>query len=165
MNNKLKKCKELINGLKQTIPNDNISQNYIKQAEKTLESIEELIKKEDFLWSSVMIYYSTYYSLYAFLQKLGIKSENHNCSIEFFLYITKNQDLYNKVTKLKKSRIDSQYYLNILSKEEISQNFIEAKEFYLEIVELLKIDSEKKDRYQKEITQFFKSKNRNVKLQ
>ena len=113
----IEKCITLRTGIRQTEPNENISGNYLSQAEKTLKRTKKLIEEEDMLWASVTMYYCAYYSLYAFLQKVGIKSENHGCSIEMFRYLTNRNELVEDINRFRESRISSQYYLNTPDKK------------------------------------------------
>ena len=39
------------------------------------------LNDKDLLWATVTIYYAEYYALYSFLQRIGVKCENHTCSI------------------------------------------------------------------------------------
>lgn len=57
-------------------------------------------------WIPVVAYYCAYYSVYAFLRLIGIKSENHFCSILCFKYILKligeNEEIIEVAKKLKR---------------------------------------------------------------
>jgi len=80
------------------------------------------------LWSTVVIYYAEYYALYAFLQRIGVKCENHFCSIlavEFLL----GDDKTEVINRHKDKRIDAQYYMRVDKEEEVSRMLKEAKIF------------------------------------
>jgi len=78
---KLAWCFKLKDGLKIVEPNERLSRTYLEQAKSSLLRAEKNLNERDFLWATVTIYYSEYYSLYSFLQRIGIKCENHACSI------------------------------------------------------------------------------------
>src|SRR3989344_1840598 len=74
-------CFKLKDGLKIVEPNERLSKSYIEQAKSSLLRAEKDLNDKDLLWATVTIYYSEYYALYSLLQKIGIKCENHACSI------------------------------------------------------------------------------------
>ncbi|HPC81674.1 MAG TPA: hypothetical protein P5140_08385 [Methanofastidiosum sp.] len=57
-----------------------MSNAYIHKADDSLESIQVNIKKE---WKIATAYYTIYFSLYAILMRVGIKSEIHSCTVDF----------------------------------------------------------------------------------
>lgn len=61
-------------------PNNNLAEAYLKKAE---DSLNEMLRVETKDWKISTAYYSMYYSVYAILMKLGLKSEIHSCTIEF----------------------------------------------------------------------------------
>jgi len=153
--NKLKWCFKIRNGLKIVEPSEDISGSYIRYAEKTLSKINDLIDEEDFLWVSIRIYYCAYYSLYSFLQKIGIKSGNHDCSIELVKELIK-EDFIGDISLFRQDRIDAQYYLQINQKKNLLNNYKKVKFFYLKFKEI--VDSLNKDKAEKFITQTRKLK-------
>lgn len=138
---KIEWCFKTKKGLKIDKPNKNISESYLEQAENTLSKIKELVGEGDFLWASVRIYYCAYYSLYSFLRRIGVKSENHDCSIELIKKLL-GDEFGEKIENFKKSRIDSQYYLKTQKKEDLLKNYKSVKNFYLELREKTKNLSE-----------------------
>jgi len=144
---KINWCFQVKHGLKLIEPNLNVSNSYLIQSEKTLSKVKRLIDEEDYLWASVRIYYCAYYCIYSFLQKVGIKSENHDCSIELIKFLL-NEEFVKDIDIFRASRIDSQYYLILGQKEKLLENYQKVKEFYLNFKE--KIDALGK----KEITNF-----------
>ena len=133
---KISWCFSIKGGLEKTEPNDNLSSSYLTQAETSLAKVKELIEDNDLVWASVRIYYSAYYALYSFLQKIGVKSENHECSIELSKELL-NQNFVDKINDFKKERIDSQYYLIIGKKEKLLELYSSAKEFYLKFKNII----------------------------
>lgn len=130
-------CFSIKKGLKKVEPNINLSQSYLKEAEISLSKIKSLLDGNDLVWASVRIYYSAYYSLYSFLQRIGVKSENHDCSIGLTKKLL-DMPFINRIDSFKKARIDSQYYLKTGKKEELFNAYKETKEFYLQFRELIK---------------------------
>lgn len=133
---KLKWCFDVKKGLKRTDSNTELAVSYLNQAERTLSKINELIEEGDFVWASVRIYYCAYYSLYSFLQKIGFKSENHDCSIELARQLI-GKDWLNNIEQFKENRVDAQYYLKTGQKEKLSESYLFVKHFYLQFKEIV----------------------------
>ncbi len=129
-------CFSIRKGLKVVEPNEEIALSYLGEAEKTLSKIKDLIEENDFVWASVRIYYCAYYSLYSFLQRIGVKSENHDCSIELVKELL-NKGFIGEIVSFKKGRIDSQYYLKTGQKEKLSGFYLKVKNFYLDFREIV----------------------------
>ncbi len=67
-----------------------------------------------FDWKISTGYYSLYFSLYAVLMKIGIRSENHTCTIEVMQkllgeYFT--SDECEMLEKARRARVETQYYV------------------------------------------------------
>lgn len=127
---KIKWCFGLKNGLKIVEPNENLVNSYLKFSEETLSKVKRLIEEEDYLWASVRIYYCAYYCIYGFLQKIGVKSENHDCSIKLVKSLL-GEDAVKNIDLFKESRIELQYYLKTGQKDVLNKNYDLVKEFYL----------------------------------
>lgn len=127
---KIKWCFSAKGGLKVTEPSREVALSYLNEAEKTLSKIKKLIDDEDFIWASVRIYYCAYYSLYAFLQKIGLKSENHDCTIKIMRELL-GEKLLGNIEDFKKERISSQYHLKTGQKSKILRSYSLVKEFHL----------------------------------
>ena len=67
-------------GLTLVEPNENLAHAYLKKAEDSLISMRINIIRD---WKVSTAYYAMYFSLYAILMKIGVKSEIHTCTIEF----------------------------------------------------------------------------------
>jgi len=80
-NKKLRWCFKLKDGIKIIEPNERLSKSYFEQAKSSLLRAEKDLNDKDFLWATVTIYYSEYYALYSFLQRIGVKCENHAYAI------------------------------------------------------------------------------------
>ena len=74
-------CFKIKEGLQIVEPNENLSQSYLNEAKSSLLRAEKNLEDKDLLWTTVAVYYAEYYALYSFLQKIGVKCENHSCSI------------------------------------------------------------------------------------
>ncbi|MEK6862237.1 MAG: HEPN domain-containing protein, partial [Nanoarchaeota archaeon] len=78
---KLKWCFRLKDGLNIVNVNERLAKVYLEEAKSSLERAEKNFRDGDLLWTTVVIYYAEYYALYSFLQMIGVKCENHSCSI------------------------------------------------------------------------------------
>lgn len=127
---KLKWCCEQKKGISIIEPNKNLSEEYIKKADESLEAM--LINKKG--WKIITAYYACYNALYSILMLAGIKSEIHECSIELMNLIDefKSEDIH-FLKGLKKDRIDVQYYLKDRKLEDEDQ----AKAFVLKCKQIL----------------------------
>ncbi len=106
-------CKK--QGMKLIDPNDNLAEEYYRNAEETLR-ITNLIKNSGSnMWLATQKYYTEYLAAYSLLMKIGIKSEIHSCTIEIIGLLEKNKIIDFSFSKLleedKQLRIDNQYYL------------------------------------------------------
>ncbi len=124
---KLKWCFKIKDGIKVNDPSNEISASYFNLSITTLQNAELMLNK-DLLWTTVMIYYAEYYALYSFLTKIGIKCENHTCSILLVKYLLK-EEIINIIEEHKKKRIDAQYYLKVGMKKEVKNMLKDAKFF------------------------------------
>jgi uncharacterized protein (UPF0332 family) len=89
-------------------------------------------------WIAATAYYARYFSLYALLMKIGVKSEIHDCTINVAKLLSKNgilnPRLIDDVKKAKQTRIDLQYYVEKeLAQTEIKNNVEASRKFVLEI--------------------------------
>ena len=108
---KIEWCLKAKNGFEITLPNDNLSDAYLKKAEDSLRAASVL--KDNIDWEISSSYYTMYFSLYAILIKIGIKCENHSCTISFMKYFLNKyftEEEIDLIEKSQKARIDTQYY-------------------------------------------------------
>src|SRR3989338_7509072 len=96
-NRRLKWCFGLKDGMKVVEPNERLSKSYLEESKSSLLRAEKNFREDDLLWTTVVIYYSEYYALYSFLQRIGIKCENHSCSIFAVTTLLKRQNKDNRV--------------------------------------------------------------------
>jgi len=151
---KLRWCFRIKNGLKITEPNERLSKSYLEQARSSLLRANKDFKDKDFLWTTITIYYAEYYALYSFLQKIGIKSENHSCSILAASFLLK-EDKIKIINEHKSKRIDAQYYIKVDQESKISSMLKESQGFISYFDELVSNISEKEIKeYRDKISSF-----------
>jgi len=125
---KLDWCFKIRDGIKIVEPNGRLSKSYLEQAKSSLLKAERDLNEKDFLWSTVAIYYAEYYGLYSFLQRIGIKCENHTCSILAVGFLL-GEDKIKIINEHKDKRIDAQYYMKVDQEPKIRIMIQEAKRF------------------------------------
>ncbi|MFP4119167.1 MAG: HEPN domain-containing protein [Candidatus Woesearchaeota archaeon] len=125
--NKIQWCLDISKGIELITPNERLARAYVKKAEDALRASVSLKDNRD--WEITASYYTMYFSLYSLMMRMGVKCENHSCSIEFMNCFLKEYFSEADVDLLKKSaksRVDVQYYSdrNISEKryERISKN-------------------------------------------
>jgi uncharacterized protein (UPF0332 family) len=121
---KLAWCLKEKKGIELIEPNENLSNQYLKEAKQTLLRVQENKDK----WDIIMGYYACYNALYSLLMKAGIKCEIHDCTIELIKLIDgfDNAD-YLFLSDLKELRTQVQYYL----KEEVLKDVSKIKGFVM----------------------------------
>jgi len=124
----LRWCFKLKDGLKIVEPNERLSKSYLEQAKSSLFRAEKDLNDNDFLWATVATYYAEYYALYSFLQRIGIKCENHACSILAVSFLL-GEEKTKIINQHKGKRIDAQYYMKIDQEDKIRAMLKEAKIF------------------------------------
>jgi uncharacterized protein (UPF0332 family) len=153
---KLNWCFKLKDGLKIVQPNENLSKVYIQQAKSSLLKAEKDFKDNDLLWSTVAIYYSEYYALYSFLQRIGVKCENHACSI-LGVTLLLGEDKTKTINQHKDKRIDAQYYMKVDQEPKVKIMLQEAKIFVSNFDEIVSNLSESEIKeYRKKLEGFGK---------
>ena len=101
-------------GINLVEPNENLAKRYLESSEL---DFNEMKNSHSLKWKDITAYYSCYNSFYAILQKIGIKCEIHDCTIEllrFLIHEFEGKMLlsdFEFLKELKKTRIDVQYYL------------------------------------------------------
>ena len=127
-NKKLAWCFRIKDGLKIVEPNERLSKSYLEQSKSSLLKAEKDLNEKDYLWSTVAIYYAEYYALYSFLQRIGIKCENHACSI-LTVSLLLGENKTKTINEHKGKRIDAQYYIKVDQEDKIKMMLNEAKIF------------------------------------
>lgn len=125
---KIKWCFGLKDGLKITEPNKILAESYLKEAKASLARADKNFQDKDLLWTTVVIYYAEYYALYSFLQRIGVKCENHFCSI-LAVKLLLGEEKIKTINYHKDKRIDAQYYMKVGKEEDVKKLLQEAKIF------------------------------------
>lgn len=131
---KIDRCFKKEKGIKLVEPNQNLVKGYLKMAEDSIGTMQRE-KDKNIVFSVSAGYYAIYYSLYAVMQKIGIKCEIHSCSIEFLksflvdFYSEKDNDL---VELAFSTRNILQYYVEVsVNKEDIKRVLDNAYDFFV----------------------------------
>jgi len=104
---KLSWCKK--KGLRFIQPNEIIANDYFRKADDSLQVISKVESKE---WKTISAYYACYDALYSLLQKAGINSEIHDCTIELMSFFQFNSEDIEFLKNLKIQRENAQYYVD-----------------------------------------------------
>ena len=135
-------CFQIKEGLRIVEPNERLAKSYLEEAKASLERAEKNFTDGDLLWTTVVIYYADYYSLYSFLQRIGVKCENHSCSL-LAATLLLGEERTRIINEHKGKRIDAQYYMKTDQKEKVRAMLQEAKMFVSGFDELVSAVSEK----------------------
>jgi uncharacterized protein (UPF0332 family) len=108
---KISWCLKVKNGLELVEPNNNLVKVYTKKAQSSLNVAIAAKGNRD--WEIATRYYAMYFALYSVLMRIGVKCENHSCTIEFMKkllgsYFDKKE--VELIQSSMKARIDAQYY-------------------------------------------------------
>ncbi|UCG67997.1 MAG: HEPN domain-containing protein [Thermoplasmata archaeon] len=130
---KIQWCLKKERGISLVSPNDNLAKAYIAKAKESAD-VMRIIQNKSSAWAMSACYYSMYYSLYAVMMGLGVKSEIHSCSITFMRYALKeyyNETDVQHLERAFEARIDQQYYIRKIPKsEKLQELFDNAIIFY-----------------------------------
>ena len=105
--------------------------------------LNSAIEKDEADWIATTAYYSRYFAVYALLQKGGIKSEIHDCTISLmhFLFVEENvveEELYAELLLAKEMRVETQYYVTEqIDSEKIKKYSATARNFVLKMEEVI----------------------------
>ena len=123
---------KLKNGIEFAEPNDNLCDTYIKKAENALKAVSALKGNKE--WEISSSYYAMYFALYAVMMKIGVKCENHSCSISFmkeYLGEKFEKDEPDFLRKSMRARVDAQYYSNRGIADEFYQKMLKDAPLFL----------------------------------
>jgi hypothetical protein len=123
-------CNKQKSGITVVEPNQNMAEDYFIKADNSL-SMANTAKTND--WKAIGLYYACYDSLYALLQKAGVKCEIHECSIVLMGFFGFFESEINFVKELKGNRKNAQYYVD---REFKVEDFNKVKDFILKCREL-----------------------------
>jgi len=112
---KINWCKKQKDGIRIQEPNDNVSQEYYKNAEESMKVLRALKKTKSNMWLATTKYYIEYFAIYSVFMKLGIKCEIHDCTIALAKFLEYENIIEKGISKIleddKELRIENQYYL------------------------------------------------------
>lgn len=139
---KVKWCLGIKDGLKIIEPNDRLAKSYLEQSKSSLIGAQKDLEYKDLIWATVKIYYAEYFAIYSFLQKIGVKCENHSCSISTAMFLLGKEKI-KIINEHKEKRIDAQYYLKVGQNEKIKEALKEAKKLIANLDETISNTFEK----------------------
>ena len=84
---KISWCKQQEKGIKLVEPNENVSQEYFKSTEESMQVLRSIQKTQSNMWLATTKYYIEYFAVYAVLMKIGIKCEIHDCTITLISWL------------------------------------------------------------------------------
>ncbi len=105
-------CGRIRNGISLTAPNESLASAYLKKAEEALETMQTITAHD---WRITTAYYAMYFSLYAVLTRIGIRCENHSCTILLMERLLSDHFTPAEaalVEKARGARVDAQYYVS-----------------------------------------------------
>jgi uncharacterized protein (UPF0332 family) len=136
-------CLNQKRGIKIEQPNDNLSDAYLQKAKSSLNMLDSAIDKKEVDWIATTAYYARYFAFYSLLQKCGIKSEIHDCTLLLMKILFVNEKtieehFYKELRLAKDLREDTQYYVT----EEVDMNKLKkdantSRNFVLRIEEVI----------------------------
>ena len=100
-------CMKQKQGILLSESSDNLCTAYLKEADETLHVMLGITGR----WKVITAYYACYHALYALLQKAGITSEIHDCTIALMSLFDFTKEQTKFMLHLKEERINVQYYL------------------------------------------------------
>lgn len=135
---KISWCKKQEKGIKMQEPNDNLSQEYYKNAEESMKVLRSIKETKSNMWFATTKYYIEYFAVYSVLMKIGIKCEIHDCTIALVNFLENERIIEKGTSKIleddKELRIDNQYYLK---NKPVNISFEWLSSFMLTIKKLL----------------------------
>lgn len=105
---KLDWCKQKKRGIEIVKPNENLTRSYMEKSEDSIKMMEGAPSED---WKIVGAYYSCYQALYSLLQRVGIKCEIHDCTIELMDFFPFSEEEIELIGELKEKRENAQYYV------------------------------------------------------
>jgi uncharacterized protein (UPF0332 family) len=137
---KINWCKKQSVGIKFIEPNENLSQEYYRNAEESLLVLRKIYEVQSPMWLATTKYYIEYFAVYSLLMKIGIKCEIHDCTIALAGFLEQEKILSPGTGQMleddKNLRIDNQYYLK---NKPVDINFQKLADFLLGIKKALHI--------------------------
>ena len=136
-------CRKQKHGIELIEPNQNVSSAYLKKAHTSLRSMDINYKESILDWTVDAAYYARYQAVYALMQRIGVKCEIHDCTIELFRFLFNDsfdEELFLELKRAKEQRINLTYYTDrLVSVEDIKKNVYSASNFVLKVEEFLSV--------------------------
>lgn len=132
----LKWCARQNKGIKIVTESRNLQNAYLKKSQTALKSMQVNAREGINEWAISASYYAKYFSIYALLSRLGIKSEIHDCSIALFGYLFGDTTSKEDLRQAKEDRIDAQYYNTEISID-LEELISKTKEFVIAVEEII----------------------------
>lgn len=113
-NMKLDWCKKQNKGIELIEPNKDLANEYFNSAQETLKVLLAVKNTGSKMWLATTKYYFEYHGFYSFLQRIGVKCEIHDCTIELANFLEEKgfiSEIYEVLKTDKELYIDNQYYL------------------------------------------------------
>jgi uncharacterized protein (UPF0332 family) len=135
----VKECFQWENGIRTIQPSQNLIRAYHKKSRDPIKAMEATRREGIVEWTIEASYYAKYHIVYAVLSKLGVKSENHTCSIALFEFLFKDKVSPATINELKQSkdeRVRTQYY-PVTEEFDLENVAYKTKTFVLEIEQLM----------------------------
>ncbi len=135
--------------------NENLCTAYLAKAKSALNMLSASLEKEEVEWIATTAYYARYFAFYALLQRCGISSEIHDCTLSLLKEVFVKEKiidptLHAELSDAKDMRTDVQYYVaQELDKEKVKASAKTAWTFVLkmeEVIENIKDEDIKKVR-------------------
>lgn len=137
-------CLTIKDGIRLIGPSENLALAYIDKANDSLRTLREISSRQ---WRITVAYYTMYFSLYSIMMKIGVRCENHACSIEFmkrFLSEFFDEADHELISQARNARVDAQYYINKHVPDEVSDKIIrKASGFVLKCKNVINTITEK----------------------
>jgi uncharacterized protein (UPF0332 family) len=156
----LKWCLKQAKGIRIVKPSDNLHKAYLRKARSAIKSMEVNAGVGITEWAVSASYYSKYFAVYALLQKIGVKCEIHDCTIELFDYLFHDsipKQLIQELRRSKDDRIEAQYYTQEI-KVDLEQLVNKTKNFVLETEKIIDaLNSERIEQLQKKLKELVSS--------
>ncbi len=128
---KLDWCKNKKRGIKIVNPNENLARSYMEKSENSLKMMVSAPSED---WRIVGAYYACYQALYSLIQRVGVRCEIHDCTIELMEFFPFSDKEIGLIRELKEKRENAQYYV---TDETRLKKVDEVKDFVLKCKEIL----------------------------
>jgi len=134
-------CFKQKKGIRIVEPNINLSLVYLRKSKSSLNMLNSAIEKEEWDWVLETSYYARYFCIYAFLMKIGIKCEIHDCTISFIDFLEREgyfgKEIVEELSEARNLRVNALYYNKDFSYDLILKFAKSAPDFCLKIEEFI----------------------------